>query len=162
MNIVNLIGRLTADPVARYTQGQNPQCVANYTLAVDRPKDKDGNRQADFIRCVAWGKRGEFAQKYLRKGTQIAVSGRIQTGSYEDRNGNKVYTTDVMVNEHYFCGSGSSNQNEVQTARNDFAPANENPPRQWTNPSYSGAQQGMNDGFMPIDEELESDGDLPF
>lgn len=98
MNKVILIGRLTRDPDVRRTQ--DGKAVARYTLAVDR-RGKDNS--ADFISCVAWEKRGEFAEQYLRKGTKIAVTGHIQTGEYTNRNGQKVYTTDVIVEEHEFC-----------------------------------------------------------
>ena len=102
MNKVILIGRLTRDPDIRYTQGENPIAVARYTLAVDRrfAKHDDPNAQtADFISCVAFGKGGEFAEKYLHKGTKIALSGRIQSGSYTNKDGVKVYTTDIVVKE---------------------------------------------------------------
>lgn len=107
MNKVCLCGRLTKDPDVRYSQGENSTCVARYSLAVDR-RGKD--KEADFISCVAFGKSGEFAEKYLKKGTKILVSGRIQTGSYE-KDGKKVYTTDVLVEEHYFCEGKSSGEN---------------------------------------------------
>lgn len=110
MNKVNLIGRLTRDPEVRYSQGENPTAVARYTLAVDRRFKREGEQTADFINCVAFGKNGEFAEKYLRKGVKIAVSGRIQTGSYE-KEGTRIYTTDIVVEEHEFCenkGSDSS------------------------------------------------------
>ena len=102
-NKVVLSGRLTRDPDVRYSQGENAMCIARYNLAVDRRgKDKD----ADFISCVAFGKTGEFAEKYLKKGMKIIVSGRIQTGNYTDKeSGKKVYTTDVVVEEHEFCES---------------------------------------------------------
>lgn len=112
MNKVTLIGRLTADPEVKYTQGEKPIAIAKYTLAVNRRFKKEGEQEADFIRCVAFGKSGEFAEKYLTKGTQIAVCGRIQTGSYEKEDGQKVFTTDVIVEEHYFCGSKSSTASE--------------------------------------------------
>lgn len=155
------MGRLVRDPETRYSQGGNQTAICRYTLAVDRPKDKNGDRKADFINCIAFGNRGEFAQKYLKKGTQIAVCGRIQTGSYE-KNGQKVYTTDIIVDEHFFCGSSNSQSNAAPAGGNEFQQTNEAAPGQWTNPSYSGQQQGMNDGFMPIDDELEDDSDLPF
>lgn len=107
MNKVCLIGRLTRDPEVRYTQGANAIAIARYGLAVDRRYKKDGEADADFINCVAFGKNGEFAEKYLKKGMKIAVSGRIQTGSYE-KDGQKIYTTDVVVEEHDFCESKSS------------------------------------------------------
>ena len=105
MNKVILIGRCTRDPEVRYSQGENATAVARYTLAVDRQFKRDGDQSADFINCIAFGKRGEFAEKYLRKGTKIAVVGRIQTGSYTNRDGQKVYTTDVIVEEQEFAES---------------------------------------------------------
>ena len=108
MNKVILIGRLVSDPEVRYSHGDNPTAVARYRLAVDRRYKRDGEPTADFVPCVAFGKNGEFAEKYLTKGTKIAVSGRIQTGSYTNKDGQKVYTTDVVVEEHDFCESRSS------------------------------------------------------
>lgn len=102
MNKVILIGRLTADPSVTYTQAAEPMAIARYNLAVDRGYKKDGEQTADFISCVAFGKNGEFAEKYLKKGTKIAVEGRIQTGSYTDKDGNKRYTTDVVIERHEF------------------------------------------------------------
>lgn len=110
MNKVILIGRCTRDPEVRYSQGENATAVARYTLAVDRQFKRDGDQSADFINCIAFGKRGEFAEKYLRKGTKIAVVGRIQTGSYTNRDGQKVYTTDVIVEEQEFVESKASQQ----------------------------------------------------
>ena len=101
MNKVWLIGRLTKDPDIRYSQAEPPMAVARYTLAVDRRKQKDGENNADFISCVAFGKNGEFAEKYLRKGIKISVTGHIQTGSYM-KNDEKVYTTEVVVEEQEF------------------------------------------------------------
>lgn len=111
MNRVVLAGRLTADPDIRHTGGAEDLSVARYRLAVDRRVARNnGEQTADFINCVAFGKRAEFAEKYLRKGIKIMVSGRIQTGSYKDKEGRTVYTTDVVVEEHEFCESkGSSN-----------------------------------------------------
>jgi single-strand DNA-binding protein len=105
MNKVILIGRLTNDPEVKYTQGENAMAIARYSLAVDRKFKKEGEQTADFIRCVAFGRNGEFAEKYLKKGTKIAVEGRIQTGSYDGKDGNKVYTTDIVVEAHEFCES---------------------------------------------------------
>ena len=116
MNKTVLMGRLTADPQVRYSQGDNATAVARYTLAVDRQFERDGDQSADFINCIAFGKRGEFAEKYLRKGTKIAVVGRIQTGSYTNKDGNKVYTTDVVVDEHEFVESKASQQNGGDSA----------------------------------------------
>ena len=103
MNKTLLKGRLCGDPDIKYTDGSNgkePSCIARYRLAVPRNKD-----QADFISCVAFGKGGEFAEKYLHKGDEILVEGRIQTGSYKNKDGFTVYTTDVVVEHHEFCGS---------------------------------------------------------
>lgn len=111
MNKVVLMGRLTRNPDVRYSQGERSTCVARYTLAVNRRYKRDGEQEADFISCVAFGKNGEFAEKYLMQGTKIAVSGRIQTGSYINRDGVKVYTTDVVVEEHDFAESKSSSSN---------------------------------------------------
>jgi len=112
MNRVVLAGRLTADPDIRHTGGAEDLAVARYRLAVDRRVARNnGEQTADFINCVAFGKRAEFAEKYLHKGIKIMISGRIQTGSYKDKEGRTVYTTDVVVEEHEFCeskGSGSS------------------------------------------------------
>lgn len=111
MNKVIEIGRLTKDPDIKYSQGDSPMAIARYTLAVDRKYKRDGEPTADFISCVAFGKAGEFAEKYLRKGTKICVVGRIQTGSYKDKDDKTVYTTDVVVEEHEFVESKSSNEN---------------------------------------------------
>ena len=97
MNKVILMGRLTRDPEVRYSQGEQATAVARYTLAVDRRFRRDNDQSADFIGCVSFGRTAEFAEKYLRKGTKIAVTGRIQTGSYTNMDGQKVYTTDVVV-----------------------------------------------------------------
>ena len=111
MNRVILMGRLTRDPEVRYSQGERTMAIARYTLAVDRRgrRNQDGNEQtADFISCVAFGKNGEFAEKYLKQGTKIAITGRIQTGSYTNKDGNKVYTTEVVVEEQEFAESKKS------------------------------------------------------
>lgn len=108
MNKVLLIGRLTKDPDVRYTSGNEPMAVAHYTLAVDRATKKDREQTADFITCVAFGKNGEFAEKYLHKGTKIAIEGHISTGSYTNKDNQKVYTTDVVVEHHEFCESRSA------------------------------------------------------
>lgn len=110
MNKVNLIGRLTADPEVRYTQGDQPMCIASYRLAVERRgKKAEGQQNADFISIKAFGKGGEFAEKYLHKGMKVAVSGHIQTGSYTRQDGQKVYTTDVIADEQEFCESKAAN-----------------------------------------------------
>ena len=118
MNKVILIGRLTKEPEVRYSQGENPTAVARYSLAVERRFKKD---ETDFINCVAFGKSGEFAEKFLKKGMKIAVSGRIQTGSYTDKDGKKVYTTDVVVEEHFFCeGKGNEEPSAPPAQGTDF------------------------------------------
>ena len=122
MNKVILMGRLTRDPEVRYTQGDNAMAIARYSLAVDRRFKRDGEPDADFINCVAFGKSGEFAEKYFRKGTKIAVVGRIQTGSYTNKDGQKVYTTDVVVEEQEFAESKNSGSSD----NNQSAPANKN------------------------------------
>lgn len=116
MNKVTLIGRLSRDPEVRYSAGENATAVARYTLAVDRKYKRDNEPTADFINCIAFSKNGEFAEKYLFKGTKIAISGRIQTGSYTNKDGVKVYTTDVVVEEQEFCES-KSKQNQSQEER---------------------------------------------
>ena len=120
MNKVTLIGRVVRDADIRYSQGANTTCVARYTLAVDRKFKQEGQPTADFINCIAFGKLGEFAEKYLHKGTKIAVTGRIQTGSYKNKDGNTVYTTDVVVEEQEFCESKSQSNSQPQpTQSND-------------------------------------------
>ena len=113
MNKLVLIGRICKDVDVRYA---GETCVARYTLAVDRRYKKDGEPSADFINCVAFGNQGQFAEKYLRKGMKIAICGRIQTGSYTDKNGNKVYTTDIVVEEHEFCESKQEVKQEIPKA----------------------------------------------
>lgn len=110
MNKVIMTGRLVADPEVRYSQGTESTAVARYRLAVDRRFKRDGEQSADFIPCVAFGKAGEFAEKYFKKGMKIGVVGRIQTGSYTNKDGQKVYTTDVIVEEQEFCESKGNNE----------------------------------------------------
>ena len=105
MNKVILMGRLTKDPVYRQPPDDSSVSMPRYTLAVDRRTSRNGEQTADFISCVTFGKNADFAEKYLKQGTKVAVTGRIQTGSYTDRNGNKVYTTDVVVEDHEFAES---------------------------------------------------------
>ena len=110
MNRVILTGRLTRDPEVRYSQGEKSIAIARYTLAVDRKFKKEGEQSADFISCVAIGKNGEFAEKYLKQGTKIVVEGHWQTGSYTNKDGAKVYTNDCMVESHEFCESRNASQ----------------------------------------------------
>lgn len=119
MNKVILMGRLTRDPNVRYTQqnsSQESMCVARYTLAVDRRGARDGQQSADFISYVAFGKNGEFAEKYFKQGTKIAITGRIQTGSYTNRDGQKIYTTDVVIEEQEFAESKKAAGEQEQNA----------------------------------------------
>lgn len=137
MNKVILIGRLTKDPETRYSQGQSSTCISRYSLAVDRQFKRDGEQTADFLNCVAFGKQGEFAEKYLKKGTKIAVTGRLQTGSYTDRDGKKVYTTDVVVESHEFVESKKESDQSPQAS-----------------------PFGSIDGFMSIPDGIDEE--LPF
>lgn len=123
MNKVILMGRLTRDPEVRYTQGDNASAVARFSLAVDRRFKKDGDQTADFINCVAFGKTGEFIEKYGHKGTKFVVEGRIQTGSYTNKDGQKVYTTDVVVEQVEFAESkASTDGNTTNNTANSNAP----------------------------------------
>ena len=147
MNKVILMGRLTRDPEVRYSQGENATAIARYTLAVDRRFNRNNDDQtADFISCVAVGRSGEFAEKYLHKGTKIAVTGRIQTGSYTNKDGVKVYTTDVVVEDQEFAES----KNASQQAGGDYAPAGRT----------QSAPMAAGDGFMNIPDGIDEE--LPF
>ena len=136
LNKVILMGRLTRNPEVRYSQGEKATCVAKYTLAVNRRFHREGEQDADFINCVAFGKQGEFAEKYLKQGTKIVISGRIQTGSYTNRDGVKVYTTDVAESKK--AAETSSTPQNTQGVK--------------SNPE--------DDGFMTIPEGVEEE--LPF
>lgn len=114
MNKAILMGRLTRDPNVRYTQGAESTCVARYTLAVDRRVKQEGQQSTDFISCVAFGRNGEFAEKYLKQGSKIVVTGHIQTGSYTNRDGNKVYTTDIVIEEQEFAESKAAAERNQQ------------------------------------------------
>lgn len=146
MNKVILMGRLTRDPVIRYTGVNTDQtCIARYTLAVDRRgKKEEGQQSADYISCVAFGKNGEFAEKYLKQGTKMAITGRIQTGSYTNRDGQKVYTTDVVVEEQEFAESKRSAEEHRESN------AQEQPPKAETDEN----------GFMNIPDGVDEE--LPF
>ena len=142
MNKVILMGRLTRDPEIRYANNENNTCIANYTLAVDRGFKRQGDEQtADFIRCVAMGKGGEFAEKYLHQGTKIVVEGRIQTGSYTNKDGQKIFTTEVWVESQEFAESkAASAQNGNQNA---------------SAPTRPNVAQNDSDGFMNIPDAIE-------
>ena len=116
MNKVILMGRMTKEGDIRYTQGEKPMCIARYTLAVDRRFKKQGEQTADFIPCVAFGKTGEFVEKYCHKGTKLAIVGHITTGSHTNKDGQKVFTTEVTVDEQEFAESKAASQQNQQTA----------------------------------------------
>ena len=146
MNKVILMGRLTRDPEVRYSQGENNMAIARYTLAVDRRFSRGNDEaSADFIGCVAFGKTGEFAEKYLRKGMKIAVVGRIQTGSYTNKDNVKVYTTDVVVEDHEFCESKGSGGEGTYSGGGG---------------SISRPEPSAGDGFMNIPDGIDEE--LPF
>lgn len=145
MNKVILMGRLTRDPEVRYASGDN-LAITRYTLAVDRRFHRDGEATADFINCVTFGRAAEFAEKYLRQGTKIVVSGRIQTGSYTNRDGHKIYTTEIVVEEQEFAESKSSGDNGAA-----YYPQKQTPPP---------APADSADGFMNIPDGIEEE--LPF
>ena len=147
MNKVILMGRLTRDPDVRYTTGENPLAIARYTLAVDRRFHKDGEATADFISCVVFGRAAEFAEKYFRQGLKITISGRIQTGSYTNREGQKVYTTEIVVEEQEFAESKA-------------AAANNGGGYQQAAPSRPEPTQAAGDGFMNIPDAIDEE--LPF
>lgn len=117
MNKVVLMGRLTRDPEVRYSSGNSPMAIARYTLAVDRRFKREGEQNADFISCLSFGKLAEHAEKYYRQGLRITISGRIQTGSYTNRDGVKVYTTEVVVEEQEFAESKSSSDSNAGGSR---------------------------------------------
>ena len=146
MNKVVLMGRLTRDPEVRYSAGENALAIARYTLAVDRRFRRDGEATADFINCVSFGRTAEFAEKYFRQGLRIVVSGRIQTGSYTNREGQKVYTTEVVVENQEFAESKAASDNNA-----GFAQA----------PAASAPTAPAGDGFMNIPDNVDDSG-LPF
>lgn len=142
MNKIIIMGRLTRDPDIRYTQGENQTAIARFSLAVDRRWKREGEPDADFFNCTAFGRQAEFVEKYLKKGTKIAITGRIQNDNYTDRNGQKVYSVQIMVEEMEFAESKSKN---VEAGQQD---------RSSERPSYEG------NGFMTIPEGTEDE--LPF
>lgn len=144
MNKVILMGRLTRDPEVRYSAGENSLAIARYTLAVDRRFKRDGEATADFIGCVAFGKSAEFAERYFRQGIRITICGRIQTGSYTNKEGQKVYTTEVVIEDQEFAESKSVSDSHVGSA-----------PMGAPTPSAASA-----DGFMNIPDGIDEE--LPF
>lgn len=150
MNKVILMGRLAREPEVRYSRGSEPLAIARYTLAVNRRFKRKDEPEADFIPCVAFGKSGEFAEKYFRKGQMVAVTGRLQVRSW-DKDGERRWSTDVIVEEQYFAESkAAAEQNRPAAAQNKPA-------------AQTGKQMGLaeQEGFYPIDETIEDD-DLPF
>ena len=151
MNKVILMGRLTRDPEVRYSQGESSMAIARYTLAVDRRFKRDGEATADFIPCVVFGKSAEFTERYFRQGMRVVVSGRIQTGSYTNRDGVKVYTTEVVVEEQEFAESKASSDSYAASHPQQSAPSAPSMP----NPVSASA-----DGFMNIPDGIDEE--LPF
>ena len=148
MNKVVLVGRLTRDPEVRYSQGDSATAVARYTVAVDRRFKRDGEPTADFIPCVVFGRSAEFAEKYFRQGMRISVSGRIQTGSYTNKDGVRVYTTEVIVEDQEFAESKAASESNMGSYRQ-------------ASPSPSPAPSAdIGDGFMNIPDGIDEE--LPF
>ena len=152
MNVVVLMGRLTRDPEVRYSQGANAMAIARYTLAVDRRFRRESEQNADFISCVAFGKSAEFAEKYFKQGMRITVNGRIQTGSYTNREGNKVYTTEVVVENQEFA--------ESKNASAGTAPQFGNNNYQQQSFAPQTAKPADDSDFMTLPEGIDED--LPF
>ena len=148
MNKVVLMGRLTRDPEVRYSAGENALAIARYTLAVDRRFRRDGEATADFINCVAFDRAGEFAEKYFRQGMRVLVSGRLQTGSYVNKDGQRVYTTEVILDDQEFADS--------KGAASDMSGYGQSAPSQRPAPTSA-----IGDGFMNIPDGVEDEG-LPF
>ena len=180
MNKVILMGRLTRDPEIRYTQGDNSMCIARYTLAVDRRFSRnagnDGNN-ADFIPCVAFGRTAEFTEKYLKKGTKMAITGRIQTGSYTNKDGVKVYTTEVVIEDQEFAESKNASSGGSFGGNGNYGGGNNGGNSNYG--SFGGGNSGNNynkganqapaqnsgasdslDGFMNIPDGIDEE--LPF
>ena len=168
MNKVMLMGRLTRDPEVRYSQGERQMAIARYTLAVDRrgrrnADSQNGDQTADFIQCVAFDRAAEFAEKYLRQGTKILVTGRIQTGSYTNRDGQRVYTTDVIIEEQEFAESRSAaRENGGSTFSQSFQQSESRASAPQSAPAPAPAAfEDAGDGFMNIPDGVEDEG-LPF
>ena len=144
MNKVILLGRLVREPEVRYSQGATPVAVARFSLAVNRRFKREGEPDADFINCVAFGKNGEFVERYFKKGQMVSVVGRLQVRSWDDKDGKKQWSTDVVVEENYFAESKTSFEGRATSENNFSAP-----------------KPSADEGFYPIDESIEDD-DLPF
>ena len=151
MNKVILMGRLVRDPEIRYSQGENSLAIARYTLAVDRRgrrNQNDGQPTADFIRCVSFGQRAEFAEKYMHQGMRMLVSGSIQTGSYQNKDGQTVYTTDIIVDDQEFADSKGQGGGSSSYSKESNSP-------------FMGGSDSLSEGFMSIPDGVEDEG-LPF
>lgn len=152
MNKVILMGRLTKDPEIRYTGTGEPIAIARYTIAVNRPYKKDGQTQADFINVVSYRKAAEFIEKYFKKGQMIAIVGRLQVRSWDDSEGKRHWSTEVITDEIHFAGGKNENGSATQeAAAPQTAPA---APQSVVYPT-------ADSGFYPVDESIEDD-DLPF
>ena len=164
MNKVILMGRLTRDPEVRYSSGDNQMAIARYSLAVDRRGRREGNdgQTADFINCVAFGRAGEFAEKYFHKGIKVLVTGRIQTGSYTNKDGQKVYTTDVIIEEQEFAESkAAASQRNTNGSQSATSRQDANDSRHVNNNGLGvpdPTTQADNSGFMQVIDDTE----LPF
>ena len=152
MNKVVLVGRLTRDPEVRYSQGDSATAVARYTVAVDRRFKRDNEPTADFIPCVVFGRSAEFAEKYFRQGMRVSVSGRIQTGSYTNKDGVRVYTTEVIVEEQEFAESRAESEANRGSFQYNNAPASQTP--------ASAPSMDAGDGFINIPDGIDEE--LPF
>jgi len=150
MNKVILMGRLTRDPEVRYSQGNEPLAISKYSLAVNRRYKRDGEPDVDFINCVAFGKNGEFAEKYFQKGQQVSVVGHLQTGSYE-KDGIKRYTTDVIIEEQHFAESKKNFEERMGGQQNN----------NFSKPAAAAATKTNVDGFVSVDDDFDDD-DIPF
>lgn len=161
MNKVVLMGRLTRDPNVRYSQNEKQTAVARMTIAVDRRFKREGEPDADFISCVAFGRQAEFAEKYLRKGVKVVVTGRISTGRYTDRDGKTVFTTDVVLEDIEFAESKTvSDRTSGSFSAPQYADADQSGNRPQQNSVPAGNPFDGDDGFMNIPESL--DDSLPF
>lgn len=153
MNRVVLMGRLTRDPEIRYSNGENALAIARFTLAVDRRFNRKDDQTADFITCKAFGKQAEFAERFLRQGIKVAASGRIETGSYMNRDGQKVYTTEVILDEIEFAESKAASD----ANRSNMGGGYQSAPAPAPMPNPMGA---AGDGFMNIPDGIDEE--LPF
>lgn len=152
MNKVILMGRLTRDPEVRYSQGNEPMAIARYSLAVNRRFRRDGEPDADFINIVAFGRNGEFAEKYFQKGQQVCVVGHIQTGSYE-KDGVRRYTTDIIAEEQHFAESKRNFEERMGGQSQQYTPASK--------PQAPASNNSNVDGFVSVDDDFDDD-DIPF